>query len=609
MVSIASSTPLPLFAPRDTSAPPRFDDGEHADFSFELAAADQRVVTPEPPPPTRKFDAGRKTGSDVAAGASGSASSGARARRTDSRKEDRADDAKDQPKDTAPVATQTDKPAAEPTEKSSGQAVGSADPENTQQTPPVQASEAAAASLAGSQAVSPVAKEGLPGWNVGVRLAGKSDAVPTKTPATPTLAGDPKASDEKQADLAVETEAVQVQAAVPEAAPKPDAQQAVRVEKPAAEPSPVAPLKGRFSRQSETDQKYRAVQAQPTAIPTAAPQLGSQPAPGVEDGGKQAQTDAQSLSGTTVTASVTGSPRVETEAQTKSDAALAFAVRLSDRQTDSAAPATKQPAGFKSELPPAPQLRSAGNVATISKSEPPTGAAADKPLPGVQAAMDPSGAAKPPAPLRPQVTEHSVERKTATEDTPAAVAQPAVNSAPAVAASGQPSATESAPVHRADAPEAPAPPAAQEAPATSTAQRPSEPLRDISVRIGSDGDSRVDVRLTDRAGELRIEVRTPDAHLNKSLRDGLPELAERLETAGRTNQVWRPADSGASLSDHGSRESQNQSGSSQSQNNSRQNPQSGNDGGRRGRQNPQEEPAGGQEESFAAYLRQGRGNR
>jgi flagellar hook-length control protein FliK len=53
----------------------------------------------------------------------------------------------------------------------------------------------------------------------------------------------------------------------------------------------------------------------------------------------------------------------------------------------------------------------------------------------------------------------------------------------------------------------------------------------------------VEVRLSERAGEVRVAVRTPDGHLAGALRENLPELATRFAESGLRSAVWRPADS------------------------------------------------------------------
>jgi hypothetical protein len=57
------------------------------------------------------------------------------------------------------------------------------------------------------------------------------------------------------------------------------------------------------------------------------------------------------------------------------------------------------------------------------------------------------------------------------------------------------------------------------------------------------GDRRVEVRLSERGGEVRMTVRTPDAHLATALRENLPVLSSRLAENGYKNDAWHPAES------------------------------------------------------------------
>ena len=70
------------------------------------------------------------------------------------------------------------------------------------------------------------------------------------------------------------------------------------------------------------------------------------------------------------------------------------------------------------------------------------------------------------------------------------------------------------------------------------------PAREIKLEVTA-GDRRVEVRLTDRGGEVRVAVRTPDNHLAGTLRENLPELATRLADTGLRTQAWHPAGSSA----------------------------------------------------------------
>jgi hypothetical protein len=64
--------------------------------------------------------------------------------------------------------------------------------------------------------------------------------------------------------------------------------------------------------------------------------------------------------------------------------------------------------------------------------------------------------------------------------------------------------------------------------------------RDIQFRVNQGG-QRVDVRLTERGGEVHVSVRTPDAQLAGSLREDLPVLSAKLEQSGFRAETWGPA--------------------------------------------------------------------
>jgi len=64
-------------------------------------------------------------------------------------------------------------------------------------------------------------------------------------------------------------------------------------------------------------------------------------------------------------------------------------------------------------------------------------------------------------------------------------------------------------------------------------------VRDIQLQLNH-GEQRVDVRLTERSGEVRVAVRTPDPQLAGSLREDLPQLSARLEQTGFRAETWHP---------------------------------------------------------------------
>jgi hypothetical protein len=51
----------------------------------------------------------------------------------------------------------------------------------------------------------------------------------------------------------------------------------------------------------------------------------------------------------------------------------------------------------------------------------------------------------------------------------------------------------------------------------------------------------VELRVVQREGELHGAVRTGDADLAHGLRQGLPELVDRLDQGGFRPEAWRPA--------------------------------------------------------------------
>lgn len=141
------------------------------------------------------------------------------------------------------------------------------------------------------------------------------------------------------------------------------------------------------------------------------------------------------------------------------------------------------------------------------------------------------------------------------------------------------SAETSAPVARA-AYAAPLQPASEDAVA--------QPVRELSVRI-SDGTSRsADVRITDRAGEVQVSVRSADPGLTVNLRDGLSDLASRLDRHQVSSEIWQPATASTKPADSQSQSQGESRGNSQQDHNGQAN--SGNDGGQTPRRQQQASP-------------------
>ncbi|HTQ54222.1 MAG TPA: hypothetical protein VMI94_07160 [Bryobacteraceae bacterium] len=107
---------------------------------------------------------------------------------------------------------------------------------------------------------------------------------------------------------------------------------------------------------------------------------------------------------------------------------------------------------------------------------------------------------------------------------PAAAPAPAASSVGEPSVPATPAVAESSPALHSGAQ---APPAA---PAT----------HDVALRL-SDGQNNVDIRMAERAGEIRVTVQTTDHDLASSLRTELPDLVGKLRQNGFQAEVWRPA--------------------------------------------------------------------
>jgi hypothetical protein len=64
--------------------------------------------------------------------------------------------------------------------------------------------------------------------------------------------------------------------------------------------------------------------------------------------------------------------------------------------------------------------------------------------------------------------------------------------------------------------------------------------RNIEIQLNQ-GDQRVNVRLSERGGEVHVSVRTQDAQLAGALRQDLPSLSGKLEQSGFRAETWHPA--------------------------------------------------------------------
>ena len=61
----------------------------------------------------------------------------------------------------------------------------------------------------------------------------------------------------------------------------------------------------------------------------------------------------------------------------------------------------------------------------------------------------------------------------------------------------------------------------------------------ISVRLSTDQNPAIEVRVMERGGEVRVAVHSPDSATSESLRAGLPDLVARLGQRGFETEIWR----------------------------------------------------------------------
>ena len=77
-------------------------------------------------------------------------------------------------------------------------------------------------------------------------------------------------------------------------------------------------------------------------------------------------------------------------------------------------------------------------------------------------------------------------------------------------------------------------------------------VHDVRLQVAGSGDQRVDVRVMDRGGELRVSVRADDPSLVRSLQDNVADLSTRLDQAHFQSEVWTPRTQAISQTDSAS---------------------------------------------------------
>jgi hypothetical protein len=260
-----------------------------------------------------------------------------------------------------------------------------------------------------------------------------------------------------------------------------------------------------------------------------------------------------------------------------SSANLAFALRLTDLAAPPAtdAAATSQAAGDSHAEP----VASRASAASVTNPVPPNAPVQTAPESGNQSGgQDASRNSRNSAPPH---DDTALAEKTAPAvpvSTPASTpASTVMAAAAATSGSAIPEATakETAPV-------------VHTAPVSEPVERPvPAPAQHISLSLADSDNQRVEIHLMDRAGEVRVSVRSGDEALTHSMRADLTSLTGKLNQGGYGTESFAPA--GASLSNSADRRQ----------------PSEGRESTGGNRQNPQQNQPGGQQQP----PRDGRGQR
>jgi hypothetical protein len=229
---------------------------------------------------------------------------------------------------------------------------------------------------------------------------------------------------------------------------------------------------------------------------------------------------------------------------------LSFAVRLNPndsaavpqqtRAAQSVGPSTASPDALPSKQPASLEVALPPNVDSAANNGDPT---KDDAKPGPSAAAirpEVSTKAAPAAVTPVKETRHA----DLTPDAPAAPRQTVARVDAFQAAPKTVSADSPAPRQETTA--------AQETahiqtPLNDQVAKPPAPLKDLSIQVGQTQQDKVELRVVERSGELRVAVRAADPDLSQGLRQGLSDLVNRLEQNGFRAEGWRPGTNAATV--------------------------------------------------------------
>jgi len=144
-------------------------------------------------------------------------------------------------------------------------------------------------------------------------------------------------------------------------------------------------------------------------------------------------------------------------------------------------------------------------------------------------------------------------------------------------AAERPDSAAAKPVRPQDAMESETPPEAAKAPL----------VRDLKLEV-TGGEQRVEIRVSERGGDVKMTVRTPDSQLAGTLRENLPALSARLADSGFRSDAWHPAASATNQWRHAGEASAGGASPDANTPSRQQNRQAQDDAGQRRPKSPQE---------------------
>ena len=201
------------------------------------------------------------------------------------------------------------------------------------------------------------------------------------------------------------------------------------------------------------------------------------------------------------------------------------------------------------EAPTGTEQRSAARIADSSGSAAPSPQSVAS-APGdlaIAARVQPATKAAPqPASQHEEAAAaQAPSKRTVESDRADATSAPPVtaSSASSAASYGQAFAQPEAPSTRGAAATTAALPAEVKTVMESQSKTASAPLKDISIQVSQPGTQKVEVRVVQQSGELRVAVRTGDSDLAHGLQQNLSDLVGRLQETGFRAEGWRPGGS------------------------------------------------------------------